>query len=71
PAALARVPVAVAPPFGADHVIALDTARPPVALRRNLRALSGRADAAALWDLLRGEPGTLAVFAFFTGESAP
>ncbi|MEL6532265.1 MAG: caspase family protein [Pseudomonadota bacterium] len=71
PAALARVPVAVAPPFGADHVIALDTARPPVALRRNLRALSGRADAAALWELLRGEPGTLAVFAFFTGESAP
>lgn len=70
-AELVRVPVAVAPPFGADHVIALDSARPPTTLRRDLRALSGGADAPALWEVLRREPGTFAVFAFFTAEAAP
>jgi len=62
------LPVKVAPPFGADHVIAVETDRAPPEFRRRLADLSGSRDMAALWELLRRSEGRVAVFPFFTGE---
>jgi len=61
------LPVRVGPPFGADHVVALESPVPPHALRRRLAALSGSRDMAALWEALRHSGASAAVFPFFTG----
>lgn len=63
------LPVRVEPPFGADHVVAVETATPAADLRQGLARLSGSRDMAALWELLRASGGRVAVFPFFTGDA--
>lgn len=62
------LPVKVTPPFGADHVVAVETDGPARTLRRRLAALSGSRDMAALWEILRSSEAQVAVFPFFTGD---
>lgn len=62
------LPVKVTPPFGADHVVAVETDGPARTLRRRLAALSGSRDMAALWEALRSSQARVAVFPFFTGD---
>ena len=60
----------VGAPFGADHVIAVDSQTSPDALRRTLRGLNGTADLPALWDALRSDPvHHIALFPFFSEEA--
>lgn len=64
------LPVVVAPPFGADHVIAIETATETEKFRREIARLNGVQDAAALWDVLGRSDGRIAVFPFFTAGDA-
>ncbi|MEL6572962.1 MAG: caspase family protein [Pseudomonadota bacterium] len=61
------LPLRVQAPFGSDHIVALESARDPSALRLRLRDLNGSKDMAALWDIIRTDDSlTTAVFPFFT-----
>ncbi len=62
--------VGVTAPFGADHVVAIETDGPAPALRQGLLMLTGSRDMAALWELIRNSGGRLALFPFFTAEAA-
>jgi hypothetical protein len=62
------LPVKVAPPFGADHVVVIETDTAPTRLRAELVQLSGSRDMARLWDLLRQSGGRIALFPFFTSD---
>jgi hypothetical protein len=62
--------VVVTPPFGADHVIAIETTTETETFRREIARLSGLQDAAALWDVLRHSGGRIAIFPFFTAGDA-
>lgn len=64
------LPVGVMAPFGADHVIAIETDGPATALRKGLALLEGGRDMAALWDLLRRSGGRVDLFPFFTEGGA-
>lgn len=66
PAVPLDLPVRIAAPFGADHVVAVETDTPALALRTDLARLSGSRDMAALWDTLRRTEGRIALFPFFT-----
>ena len=57
----------VAQPFGADHVIAIQSETDPRALRANLARLDGTRDVPAIWEIIRNDR-TLrtAVFSFFS-----
>lgn len=62
-----HLPLQVAAPFGADHVVALESLDDPAQLRRQLSDLSGTSQIAGLWDLIRTQPDlNVAVFPFFT-----
>lgn len=61
--------VEVGAPFGADHVVALETEGRPDALRRQIAAMSGSRDMAKLWDVLRRSGARATVFPFFTGDA--
>ncbi len=63
------LPVAVAQPFGADHVIAVETDMYDNALRRDIQALDGKRDIATLWDLLRASDVRIGLFPFFTAKA--
>ncbi|MXQ09744.1 DUF4384 domain-containing protein [Alphaproteobacteria bacterium GH1-50] len=60
--------VAVAPPFGADHVLALESVAEPDTLRAALARIDGTRDAGALWDAVRTSGARIALFPFFTAE---
>ena len=62
--------VVVAPPFGADHVIAIETVSDTENFRRAIVRLNGSQDTAALWDVLRHSEGRIAIFPFFTAGDA-
>lgn len=47
------LPLQVAPPFGADHIIAIETAADPAVLRRVLASFNGSRDLRGFWDRLR------------------
>ena len=65
----------VTPPFGADHLIAFETANDSPDLRAALAAAERSGDLRAFWDLLRGaavymtEPPAVAIFPFYTTRS--
>ena len=65
-----NLPVGVSAPFGADHVVAIETDRPALALRQGLARLDGSRKVSELWDLIRQSGGRLALFPFFTAEAA-
>lgn len=60
------LPVVVTAPFGADHVIAVETDGSADELRRDIERLSGTRDMVALWNVLRASGGRFALFPFFT-----
>lgn len=60
------LPVRVTPPFGSDHVVAIETDAPAPALIKGISRLEGSQDMSALWDLLRNSRGRIALFPFFT-----
>ncbi|NNE81499.1 MAG: DUF4384 domain-containing protein [Silicimonas sp.] len=62
------LPVRISAPFGADHVVAIETRFPATALHRELAHLSGSRDMARLWDLVKPTQGKVAVFPFFTTD---
>ena len=70
------LPLRVEPPFGADHVIAIETGGSSAQLPALLAELDGRHDAAALWDALRAfaagtdDPPRIAVFPFHSVPDA-
>ena len=66
PADPIALPVVIAPPFGADHVIAIETSASTDDFRRRIAALDGTHDMAALWNALRHVEGRIVVFPFFT-----
>lgn len=70
PSSTVDLGVEVTAPFGADHVIAVETDHQPTALRAALQDLDGHRDTAALWDVLRRTEGRIALFPFFTTEQA-
>lgn len=58
--------VGITEPFGADHVVAIETDQPAPALLAGVAGLDGSRDMARLWELLRTSDGSIAVFPFFT-----
>ncbi|MEM9707652.1 MAG: caspase family protein [Pseudomonadota bacterium] len=58
------------PPFGADHVVAVESETPPIILRAQISAIDGTRDLERLWNALRAEPGRIAVFPLMTAERA-
>ncbi|MEP3678530.1 MAG: caspase family protein [Paracoccaceae bacterium] len=60
------LPVRVTPPFGSDHVVAIETDVPAPVLIKAITRLEGSQDMSALWDLLRHSKGRIALFPFFT-----
>ena len=69
------LPLKVTPPYGADHLIAFETANDSPDLRAALAAAEQQGDLRTFWDLLRGaavymtEPPTVAIFPFYTTRS--
>ena len=67
-----NLPVQVRAPFGADHVIAIETAATEERLQHLLSAAKARTDAAGFWEAFRSfartasEPPRIAVFPFHT-----
>ena len=75
PAAIAasepvELAVGVTAPFGADHVVAVETDAPAPAFRDGLARLRDGRDMALLWDLLRRSGGRVSLFPFFTSGGA-
>ncbi len=59
--------VEVTPPFGAEHIVAIETATAPTQLRSSLANLSGTHDMRRLWDALAtADDSRVAVFPFFS-----
>lgn len=65
-----NLPVGITAPYGADHVVAIETDRPALALRHGLTRLDGSRNVSELWDLIRQSGGRLALFPFFTAAAA-
>ena len=65
-----RLPVRIEPPFGADHVVAIEGMTEATILHAGLARLDGGRDMAALWDLIRHSGGRVALFPFFSREDA-
>ena len=63
------LPVRVTAPFGADHIVAMESTGDPDTLRNGLIRLSESRDMARLWDLIRFENARIALFPFFTAEN--
>ncbi len=65
------LPLRVTAPYGADHIIAIESPDDPGDLRKDLKALSGTTDMTTLWDIIRADTSlATAIFPFFT-EGAP
>ena len=60
------LPVRVTPPFGSDHVVAIETDAHAPVLIAGIARLEGTHNMAALWDLVRQSGGRVAQFPFFT-----
>ena len=58
--------VGITAPFGADHVVAIETDQPAIALLSGIAGLDGSKDMAQLWEVVRASGGSIAVFPFFT-----
>ncbi len=65
-----NLPVGITAPYGADHVVAIETDEPAPMLREGLAHLNGSRNVSKLWDLIRSSGGTIALFPFFTAEAA-
>ncbi|MGJ8583845.1 MAG: caspase family protein [Marinosulfonomonas sp.] len=64
----------ISAPYGADHVVAIETEHNPAVLRRVLSSYDGSTDSRQIWDQLsaaiQGMPSTpnVAIFPFFSSE---
>jgi hypothetical protein len=58
--------VAITAPFGADHIVAIETEDPAPRLHSGIASLDGGRDMAKLWELLRTSGGQFSIFPFFS-----
>ena len=66
PSTQITLPVRVTAPFGADHVVAIETDTPAPALITGITQLNGSRNIGALWEILRRSNGRVSLFPFFT-----